>query len=91
MLDVLTAQQVRRLRGITEAILSRLDAAGAMTATYRRYGTDPGPAETRPGRCQCRWSCQSGGSRPAGPGTGWSAGWCWGGASGGPAKVWPSR
>ena len=41
VLDALTTAQVRQLRGITEAILSRLDPAGAMTPTYRRYDTDP--------------------------------------------------
>lgn len=40
VLDALTAGQVRQLHNITEAILSRLDPAGAMTATYRRYDTE---------------------------------------------------
>ena len=40
VLDALTPQQVRQLRGITDAVLSGLDPAGAMTATYRRYDTE---------------------------------------------------
>lgn len=40
-LDALTARQVRQLRGIAEAILSRLDPEGAMAATYRRYDAEP--------------------------------------------------
>lgn len=41
VLDPLTPQQVRQLHDITEAILRHLDPVGAMTATYRRYDTDP--------------------------------------------------
>jgi DNA-binding MarR family transcriptional regulator len=41
VVDALAPRQVRQLRDITDAILSRLDPAGAMTATYRRYDRDP--------------------------------------------------
>lgn len=35
--DALTPAQVAELTGITEAILTRLDPGGAMSATYHRY------------------------------------------------------
>jgi thioredoxin reductase (NADPH) len=36
------------------------------------------------GPCQCRWRCQSAGTRPAGPGAGCVTGWDTGGARSGP-------
>jgi hypothetical protein len=62
-----------------------------------RFPPDPRPGARRavdraPGRrrscpCpdQCRWARQSAGTRPRGPGAGWSTGWCSGGASSGPS------
>lgn len=43
VLDALTPQQIRQLTGITEAILRRLDPAGAMTGTYHRYDEPTSP------------------------------------------------
>jgi len=37
VVDALTCEQVTQLTAITDAILDRLDPAGAMAATYRRY------------------------------------------------------
>ncbi len=37
------------------------------------------------GRGQCSRACQFAGTRPRGPGAGWSSGWCVGGASDGPS------
>ena len=42
VIDVLTPEQVGQLTAISDAILRRLDPAGAMSATYTRY--DPGVA-----------------------------------------------
>ena len=60
-----------------------------------RLGVSPFPsADGRPDSAGCRDQCrcvrQSAGTRPRGPGAGWSAGWASGGASGGPVDV-PSR
>lgn len=47
----------------------------------------PGPRFRRPygpGAQRCSDRAQSAGTRPAGPGAGWSAGWLSGGASSGP-------
>ena len=49
VLDALSPQQVRQLRGITDAILQRLDPAGAMTATYRRYDSETSSRGRRDG------------------------------------------
>ena len=48
-----------------------------------RRGAFRQPCRTSGGQLIRR--CQSAGTRPAGPGTGWSNGWCSGGASGGPS------
>lgn len=37
VIDALTAEQVRQLSAIAEAILGRVDPGGAMSATYHRY------------------------------------------------------
>jgi hypothetical protein len=66
-------------------VLAERDAAAA---TYRggwprgRVGRAPCG---QPG--QCRWSCQSAGTRPDGPGVGWSTGWAVGSASFGPSHI----
>jgi DNA-binding MarR family transcriptional regulator len=41
VIDALTPAQIHQLAGITDAILSRLDPDGTMTATYHRYDPDP--------------------------------------------------
>jgi DNA-binding MarR family transcriptional regulator len=41
VLDPLSAEQITQLRAITEAVLSRLDPSGAMTAPYRRPAVEP--------------------------------------------------
>jgi len=41
VIDALTREQVCQLAGIAEAILSRLDPHGAMSATYHRYDSKP--------------------------------------------------
>ena len=46
--------------------------------------TAAGRSRVRP---QCRSASQLRGTRPAGPGTGWSSGWARGGASGGPSTT----
>ncbi|MCW2529848.1 MAG: MarR family transcriptional regulator [Pseudonocardiales bacterium] len=47
VIDALTAEQVRQLTGIAEAILTRLDPNGTMTATYHRYDEQTGPSDLR--------------------------------------------
>lgn len=42
VIDALSREQVCQLAGIAEAILSRLDPNGAMSATYHRYDRKPG-------------------------------------------------
>ena len=42
VIDALTPEQVHQLADVTEAILSRLDPAGSMSATYHRYDPTPG-------------------------------------------------
>ena len=46
---------------------------------------EPGVRAGRTSTPQCSWRCQSRGTRPAGPGAGWSSGWLTGGTSSGPA------
>ena len=41
VIDALSTEQITQLTGITDAILRRLDPDGTMSATYRRFDTDP--------------------------------------------------
>jgi DNA-binding MarR family transcriptional regulator len=41
VIDALTPEQVHQLADVAEAILGRLDPAGAMAATYHRYDPQP--------------------------------------------------
>lgn len=41
VIDALTREQVRQLSAITEALLTRLDPTGSLTAPYRREGGQP--------------------------------------------------
>jgi DNA-binding MarR family transcriptional regulator len=41
VIDALTPEQVHQLAEVAEAILGRLDPAGAMAATYHRYDWQP--------------------------------------------------
>jgi len=68
---------------------------GSRGRRSRRCGRDPQPASRRVSRSWASYSwssvCQFAGTRPAGPGVGWSSGCEWGGGSVGPAKNSPER
>ena len=63
------------------------DARGDKAADHARRGPLHACRPAAPGTSrQCRRSSQSAGTRPAGPGAGWSAGYACGGARTGPSK-----
>jgi DNA-binding transcriptional LysR family regulator len=73
-------------RGLCAVPLVEPEPVVALHAAWRR---DAGPSAFL--RCLDQWMCerQSAGTRPAGPGAVWSAGWCSGGASSGPSAAVP--
>ncbi|GAA3226407.1 LysR family transcriptional regulator [Pseudonocardia petroleophila] len=75
-------------RGLCAVPLVEPEPVVALHAAWR---SDPGPRAATFLACLDQWTCerQSAGTRPAGPGAGWSVGWCSGGASSGPSAAVP--